>query len=155
MVTHEAALNIYDAERSRPLHLAAREGHTEVVKALLATGAEGLAEDKLGLTAQDLAIKHCHEVTAKVFVYEQKFLCGEIAGTGLQDKRKTAPPIGQMMNMEKNPKVESDFCSEHQFCGDFTSSMGGCRTFQPRKRITGPRTRRNKEERSRSVASHP
>ena len=53
---------------SGALHMAAQEGHTEIVKALLAAGAAVNAKDQEGRTALDLAAQEGHTETVKALL---------------------------------------------------------------------------------------
>ncbi len=66
LVSHKATLNLYDSDGSAPLHVAAREGNSDMIKFLLRRGADPKQGDKYGRTAMQLAVRGGHEDLAKV-----------------------------------------------------------------------------------------
>jgi ankyrin repeat protein len=51
-------VNLVDANGDTPIHVAAYEGHTEAVKALVKCNADTTAQTKLGKKALNIAEKH-------------------------------------------------------------------------------------------------
>ncbi|XP_042339965.1 cyclin-dependent kinase 4 inhibitor C [Plectropomus leopardus] len=65
LVDHGADINLVDEKGNLPLHLAAREGHLEVVQLLIGLTADPRATNGLGHTAAQLAHIHKREDAAK------------------------------------------------------------------------------------------
>ena len=61
-------MSLTDDARNTPLHIAAREGHTGLVRLLLAAGADAAAKNKAGDSPQDLALAFEHDDVVALLV---------------------------------------------------------------------------------------